>query len=112
LRGPLMAVHADGSLAEIEVLPGVFFAGTAENVRALVRKRERPCKVFRGYSGWGPGQLEHEVEYGIWRAVPATAAKIFASADGLWDGLLRQAFDALLQVLCNSEHIPSDASLN
>jgi putative transcriptional regulator len=112
VSGPLMAVHADGSLAEIEVLSGVFFAGRAKNVRALVRSREQPCKVFRGYAGWGPGQLEQEVEYGIWRAIPATAAKIFASADGLWEGLWQQAFDSLLQVMCNIEHVPSDASLN
>ena len=60
----------------------------------------------------GPGQLEHEVEYGIWRAIPATAAKIFTNGDDLWEELLRQAFDSLLQVVCNIEHIPSDASLN
>ena len=29
-----MAVHTDKSFAEIEVLPGVFFAGREQNVRA------------------------------------------------------------------------------
>ena len=71
-----------------------------------MRSGNRPCKVFRGYVGWGPGQLEHEVEYGIWRAVPATAAKIF-SCDNLWERLLRQSFDTLLQVMCNIKHIPA-----
>ena len=98
--------------AEIEVLPGVFFAGRKENVLALMQSGDRPCKVFRGYAGWGPGQLEHEVEYGIWRAIPATAAEIFSNGDNLWERLLRQAFDSLLQVMCNIKHIPSDASLN
>ena len=62
--------------------------------------------------GWGPGQLEREVEYGVWRAIPATAAEIFSNGDNLWERLLRQAFDSLLQVMCNVKHIPSDASLN
>ena len=112
MTGPLMAVHTDESFAEIEVLPGVFFAGREKNVLALMRSREQPCKVFTGYTGWGPGQLEHEVEDGIWRAIPATAVKIFSNADNLWEGLLRQAFDSLLRVMCNIKHIPSDASLN
>ena len=112
VTGPLMAVHTDKDFAEIEVLPGVFFAGKEKNVRALQRSREQPCKVFRGYVGWGPRQLEHEVEYGIWRTIPATAAKIFSNADSLWERLLRQACDALLQVTCNIKYIPADASLN
>jgi putative transcriptional regulator len=112
VAGPLMAVHTDESFAEIEVLPGVFFAGREKNVRALMRSREQPCKLFTGYAGWGPGQLEHEVEYGIWRVIPATAVKIFSTADNLWERLLRQAFDSLLRVMCNIKHIPSDVSLN
>ncbi len=110
--GPLMAVHTDEFFAEIEVLPGVFFAGREKNVLALMRSREQPCKMFTGYAKCWPGQLEHEVEYGIWRAIPATAAKIFSSGDNLWERLLRQASDSLLQIMCNIKHIPSDASLN
>jgi hypothetical protein len=30
----------------------------------------------------------------------------------LWERLLRQTFDSLLQVMCNIKHIPRDVSLN
>jgi putative transcriptional regulator len=110
--GPRMAVHTNESLAEVELLPGVFFAGRKKNVRALMRSRERPCKVFTGYTGWGPGQLERELEDGIWRAVPATTEEIFSSGDDLWERLLRQASDLRLAVICNIKHIPGDASWN
>ena len=112
VTGPLMAVHADELFSEIEVLPGVFFARGEKNVLALMRSKKQPCKVFRGYAEWEPGQLEHEVEYGIWRAIPATAAEIFSGGDNLWERLLRRAFDSLLRVVCNIKHIPSDVSLN
>ena len=112
VTGPLMAVHTDELFSEIEVLPGVFFAAREKNVLALMRSREQPCKVFTGYAEWRPGQLEHEVEYGIWRAIPATAAQIFANDYNLWGRLSMQTFDSLLQVMCNIKHIPSDASLN
>ena len=111
VTGPLMAVHTDECFAEIEVLPGVFFAGREKNVRALCD----PGTALQGVQRvrrMGAGQLEYEVEFGIWRAVPATAAKIFSNADNLWERLLRQAFDALLQVMCNIKHIPRDVSLN
>jgi putative transcriptional regulator len=112
VTGPLMAVHADEFFSEREILPGVFFAGREKNVLAVMRSGEQHCKVFTGYAEWGPGQLEHEVENGNWRAIPATAADIFSDGDNLWERLLRHAFDSILQVMCNVKHIPSDVSLN
>ena len=112
VTGPLIAVHADRALAGIMILPGVFFEREEERVFTLMRSTEQAYKAFTGYTGWGPRQLEYEVEYGIWRAIPATAAEIFSDSDNLWERLLRQVSDSLLQVMCNLKHIPSDPSLN
>ena len=112
VTGPLMAVHADPAFAGIEILPGVFFEGEEEGVFILMRSTEHAYKAFTGYAGWAPRQLEYEVERGIWRAIPATVAEIFSDGDNLWERLLRQAFDSLLQVMCNLKHIPRDPSLN
>ena len=112
VTGPFMAVHTDELFAEVEVVPGVFCSGREKNVLALTQAGEHLCKLFTGYAEWEPGQLEHEVEHGIWRAIPATVEKIFSSVDDLWERLTRQAVDSLLQVMCSVKHIPSDASLN
>lgn len=78
-----------------EVAPGVFLGdaqclkragnpGEGETVRA---------RLFRGYSGWGPGQLEQELVSGAWSLVPASAELLFdTSADELWHSLLPPAF--------------------
>ena len=88
-----MAVHMNASLGERQFLPGVFFSAREKNVLRLMRRMEQPCKVFMGYAGWGPGQLEYELEQGIWRVVPATPEQIFSdrqliSGSGLQGRLL------------------------
>jgi putative transcriptional regulator len=107
-----MAVHTKASLGERQLLPGVFFSGKEKNVLALMRQAEQPLKVFAGYAGWGAGQLDFEVELGIWRVVPATAEQTFSDSDELWDEVSRQASRLQLQIMLNLKHIPADPLLN
>ena len=47
--------------------------------------------VFVGYAGWGPGQLEHEIELGAWHIMSADAASVFhADPDSVWKNLIRR----------------------
>jgi len=46
-------------------------------------------RVFTGYAGWIPGQLERELRHGDWQVVPADEEAVFtADAEGLWDRLI------------------------
>ncbi len=64
-----------------EVLPHVFAAAPdAPPVGGLL--------VF-GYAGWGPGQLEHEMEEGSWLVLPYDESFAFTSdTEGLWERAL------------------------
>jgi putative transcriptional regulator len=90
----------------------VFFAGKEKNVLALMGYTKHPCKVFTGYAGWGPGQLDYEVEQGIWRVVPATPEQIFSDGRNLWEQLFREVSRWQLQTIFNIKHIPADPLLN
>jgi putative AlgH/UPF0301 family transcriptional regulator len=47
--------------------------------------------IFLGYAGWGPGQLEHEMDLGAWHILPADAASVFdADPDSVWPKLIRR----------------------
>lgn len=53
---------------------------------ALVRAR-----VYAGYSGWAPGQLEREMEEGSWILEPAREEDVFNdSPELLWSRVLRR----------------------
>lgn len=66
-------------------------------------------RVFTGYSGWGPGQLEEEIEAGAWFVVPGRQADVLCpDPDILWEQVLRRQ-GGWLAVLARH---PGDASWN
>jgi putative transcriptional regulator len=48
-------------------------------------------RVFSGYAGWSPGQLDDEIEAGAWWVVDAEPGDAFSSRPGeLWKRVLRR----------------------
>jgi putative transcriptional regulator len=47
--------------------------------------------VYVGYAGWGPGQLEHEIDLGGWHILQADAANVFhADPDSVWKRMIQR----------------------
>jgi putative transcriptional regulator len=48
-------------------------------------------RVFAGYAGWGPGQLQAEIEEGAWYVLPGEPTDAFlAEPERLWQEVLRR----------------------
>ena len=47
------------------------------------------ARIFAGYSGWGPGQLESELAENSWITAPATADLVFGEPSEMWQLALR-----------------------
>ena len=63
----------------IQVLDGVYLSANEELLRKLLG-REKPMeglRIFIGYSGWAPGQLQNEIARGDWKPVPIDVDMIF-----------------------------------
>ena len=89
-------------LGEIGFLPGEIESGA--DVGPLGRTR-----VFAGYAGWGPGQLEGELAESSWIVEPALAEDVFAdNPDALWSDVLRRKGGAYAVLSL----MPPDPSLN
>jgi putative transcriptional regulator len=51
----------------------------------------RRARVFAGYAGWGPGQLDQEIDEGSWIVEPALTEDVFTGdPDELWSDVLRR----------------------
>jgi putative transcriptional regulator len=67
------------------------------------------ARVFAGYAGWGPGQLENELQEAAWIVAPAAPDDVFtADPDALWSMVLRRK-GGLFAFIAT---IPPDPSLN
>lgn len=74
-----------------------------------VADRVERLRVFRGYSGWGPLQLDGELAEGMWIVLPAVDSDVFDTApDTLWRRVLRRQGGRLAWVA----DAPDDLSTN
>lgn len=69
----------------------------------------RRARVFAGHSGWGPGQLESEMEEDSWILEPARSEDVFTDdPDALWSGVLQRKGREYALIAT----MPSDPSMN
>ncbi len=73
---------------------------------------KNPFKIFVGHAGWGPGQLEREIQQKAWYTLPATIEEIFAPAADLWERLLHSLDHVRLGMLLGIKHVPPDPTVN
>jgi putative transcriptional regulator len=75
----------------------------------LVVPEVAALRIFAGYSGWSPGQLEVEISTGSWFVVDSESGDVFTSEpDGLWQRVLRRQRGSLRLVAW----FPADPLLN
>lgn len=72
----------------------VYATGSKEVIESSVRTRVAASKfrLYAGYAGWAPGQLEAEIQIGAWRVLPNRYMLSFDdNPDSLWSRLTRES---------------------
>lgn len=88
-------IHTLGDLVpdSVQVSGNIFWGGSIDAIKALIasgRVGKEQVRFFLGYSGWGEGQLEKELEENSWvigNALPGLVMS-YRSADS-WKQVLR-----------------------
>ena len=78
----------DGDVVEGEpIVDDIHITADIDEVRENLpyRTDDRRLRVYAGYAGWGPGQLNSEISAGDWQLIPASGDLIFTSEPAsLW----------------------------
>jgi putative transcriptional regulator len=65
----------------VQLAQDLWIGGELDDVGRLAEldaaRTERDVRLFLGYAGWGPGQLESELEDGSWLPARGSAARVF-----------------------------------
>lgn len=112
VSGPLIALHTDSELGELEVVPGLFFTAEKGHLEQLVQQEGLRLKMFIGHSGWGNGQLENELRQGVWLTVPASLEDFFHDEQEVWRSITRKIGKEMLVSMLHIKHVPHDPSSN
>lgn len=112
VSGPVVALHTDKMLGEIEIPPGIYLAAGKDHLEQLVQQNEHAFRLYIGHAGWGKGQLEEEIEQGVWLTIPAKEEQIFGDQEHLWKDSVRAIGRSIVQSALRLKHVPDDPSLN
>ena len=96
----LSYLHSDTYLPEANVMTNLSLGHSLDDLQDLGDSfaSTRKLKVFAGYAGWSPGQLDDEMKRGTWLTHPATLELVFhPTPDVLWQHILLQDFCQDLQ---------------
>ena len=75
--------------AAFEVLPRVYLTLHPANIEALLAAPPERVRIYAGFSGWAPEQLEAEIESGSWYVLRPSEALLFRSDTAeMWSELV------------------------
>ncbi|HVU08154.1 MAG TPA: YqgE/AlgH family protein [Verrucomicrobiae bacterium] len=88
----LSFLHTDNFLPDGEVLPNLALGHSLDELVDVGESFSAAKKVrmFAGYAGWSPGQLENEMKRKAWLTFPASLELVFDTPpEQLWQKILK-----------------------
>lgn len=107
----LSFLHTDSFMSDANVIPNLSLGHSLDTLIELGESfsATRKVKMFAGYAGWSPGQLEDEMKRDAWLTHPASVELVFETEPAeLWRAILETKgwkYKLLAQM-------PEDISLN
>ena len=88
----LSFLHSDAFIPDANVIPNLSLGHSLDSLVEIGESLSptRKLKMFAGYAGWSPGQLEDEMKRKAWLTHPASLELVFDTAsEQLWQTILR-----------------------
>jgi putative transcriptional regulator len=111
--GPLVALKHQESGTGIQLPSHRFSKQDPKKLLSSILKESKGAfRVFIGHAGWAEGQLERELEQGIWMTQRATAEHVFGHHEDLWAQTVREIGQSVIRAAVNIKHVPEHPWLN
>jgi putative transcriptional regulator len=108
----LSFLHSDSFIPEATVIPNLSMGHSLDSLVEIGESFSptKKIKLFAGYAGWSPGQLEGEMKRNAWLTHPASLELIFDTPpEKLWQTVLHSKGSWQHRLLAQS---PEDLSWN
>jgi len=95
-----------------KIADGIYWGGSFDELYDLATQKdynEADVRLFLGYSGWAPGQLEEEIKEGTWLVANVTEDILFGTS---YENIWKKAIASLGKKYAHLAHIPTDPQLN
>ena len=85
----LVEEHGSRKDGSIRIAPDLFFAYETKAVDRIIESESDHARFFLGMVVWRPGQLDEELDHGLWYVdEPEAKLVLRRKTDGLWEELL------------------------
>jgi putative transcriptional regulator len=89
----LSFLHNDAFIPDANVMPNLNLGHSLDSLLEISESfsTSQRVKIFAGYAGWSPGQLEDEMKRDTWMTHPASVDLVFhPNPDQLWKAILSE----------------------
>jgi putative transcriptional regulator len=105
LNGPVIALHRNEDLAEVEIRDGIFVSCSKDALQMLVEDEANvtdndgaiPMKgtasdyrIVMGIAGWQTSQIHREIDAALWYPIQCDADIVFADSEEMWVNAARR----------------------
>lgn len=91
--GALSYLHTDSFIPDADVMPNLSLGHSLDELLEMGESFSptRKLRLFAGYAGWSPGQLESEMKRKAWLTFPASLELVFETPpEDLWQKILAE----------------------
>ena len=79
------------TLNSLPLLKNLYLSGDTSALGQVLDDKRQEARVYAGYAGWAPEQLDAEIARGDWSVVPADAQTVFDAVPGeIWEKLMNR----------------------
>ena len=127
LNGPVLALHQNEDLAELELRDGVFVSCSQDALQMLVESKLNDFddqslismedtsvnyRIVLGVAGWQTPQIHAEIDAALWYPIQCDADIVFEDTQTMWYSALRRYGDDVAQDVTGISSHSVDCQLN